>query len=207
MKIFNDIEQGSEAWLKMRLSIPTASNFHRIISPTGKKSEQSDQYMRELIAERIRGARFEKFKKTASMERGNELEEQAAQTYALLRGIEPQKVGFITNDAGTIGCSPDRLLGDDGLLEIKCPDPDTMVSYMLRGKLEQTYRPQTQGQMWIAERKWGDTIAYDELMVPVIMRSERDNSFIMDLSREMNEFLAKMQQALEDLRRKGYIND
>lgn len=205
MLIHNDIEQGSEAWHLLRIGRPTASNFHRIISPTGKKSEQSDQYMRELIAERIRGARFEKFKKTASMERGNELEEQAAQTYALLRGIEPQKVGFITNDAGTVGCSPDRLLGDDGILEIKCPDPDTMVSYMLKGKLEQTYRPQTQGQLWIAEKKWCDTIAYDDLMVPVIMPSERDNSFIMDLSRLMKEFLANMQQAMEDLHKKGYI--
>jgi hypothetical protein len=161
--------------------------------------------MRELIAERIRGERYEKFKKTASMERGNELEEQAAQTYALLRWVDPQKVGFITNDAGTIGCSPDRLLGDDGLLEIKCPDPDTMVEYMLKGKLEQTYRPQTQGQLWIAERRWCDTIAYDGLMVPVIMNSERDNSFIMDLSRLMDKFLAKMQQAIEDLQKKGYI--
>ena len=205
MKIYNDIEQGSDEWLQIRLGKPTASNFFKIISPTGKESTQADKYMNELIAERIRGERYEKFKSTSSMERGKELEEDAAQAYGLLRGVEPVRVGFVTNDEGTAGCSPDRFVFEDGILEVKTPDPDNHVEHMLKEKLEQEHRPQTQGQLWLCQKKWADTMCNNPKMVPVIMRSIRDDSYISDMERLVNQFLARMNEKIETLKKKGYM--
>ena len=160
MIIHRDIEQGSEQWHQLRLGIPTASEFDKIITATGAPSKQSEAYANRLLAELIVGHQVETFKKTAWMERGNELEAEAAAYYDLTNDVETEKVSFITDDERTMGCSPDRLIGEEGLLELKCPAPNTQIDYILNGKLDRDYWPQVQGQLLITKRKWVDLVSY-----------------------------------------------
>ena len=118
MPIFHDVAQYSEEHDRLRLGIPTSSNFHKIITPQGKPSKQWREYACVLIAERILHQKLE-FYNSPAMERGLIVEAEAADWYEFDQDVTVQRVGFITDDEHTMGCSPDRLVGDDGLLEIR----------------------------------------------------------------------------------------
>lgn len=193
MPIYNDCIQYSESWERARLGIPTSSKFDKIITPTGKESKQWKSYCYGLIAERITGRKNETYS-SPFMERGLEEEVNAVNQYEMLRNIETQHMGFITNDAGTIGCSPDRLVGEDGILEIKCPAPQTHVGYLLGEELSMDYYPQIQGQLYISERKWVDIISYHPEIRPVIIRVERDEAYMS----VMAELLGKVTSYIEE---------
>jgi YqaJ-like recombinase protein len=120
MPIYHDVAQYSEAYDRLKLGIPTSSHFHKIITPQGKPSKQWREYACVLIAERILQRRLE-FYNSPAMERGLIVEADAADWYEFDQDVTAQKIGFITDDNHTVGCSPDRLVGDDGLLEIKAP--------------------------------------------------------------------------------------
>src|SRR6266446_9195135 len=120
MPIFHDVAQYSESYDRLKLGIPTSSNFHKIITPQGKPSKQWREYACVLIAERILQRKIE-FYRSPAMEWGLIVEAEAADWYEFDQDVTAQKVGFITDDNHTIGCSPDRLVGDEGLLEIKAP--------------------------------------------------------------------------------------
>src|SRR5215471_9116810 len=84
------------------------------------------------------------------MEWGLIVEAEAADWYEFDQDVSVQKVGFITDDHHTVGCSPDRLVGDDGLLEIKAPLPHTQVEYWISGAVHERFRPQLQGQLYVS---------------------------------------------------------
>jgi hypothetical protein len=90
------------------------------------------------------------------MERGLIVEAEAADWYEFDRDVTVQRVEFITDHNHMIGCSPDRLVGDNGLLEIKAPLPQTQVDYWLSGEIHARFRPQLQGQLYITKRSWVD---------------------------------------------------
>lgn len=204
MKLHN-VEQRSDEWYSIRLGKPTASNFHRILSPTGKKSEQAEKYMDELIAEIVRGKKFEKFEPTISMYRGRTMEEEALDQYAKETGADVKLAGFITDDFEEVGCSPDALIGEDGGVEIKVYNPDNHIAVMRSRKLEQKHRPQTQGCLWLTGRKWWDTVCHNDGMKQVVMRSERDEEYIKLLSDSISEFLLDMKREIQSLKSQGYI--
>src|SRR5689334_10779581 len=121
MPIFHpDLAQYSEEYDRLKLGMPTSSHFHKIITPQGKPSKQWREYACVLIAERILQRKIE-FYNSPAMERGLIVEAEAADWYEFDQDVTVQRIGFITDDNRTIGCSPDRLVGDDGLLEIKAP--------------------------------------------------------------------------------------
>ena len=120
MPVFHDVAQYSEEYDRLKLGIPTSSNFHKIITPQGRPSKQWREYACVLIAERILQRKIE-FYNSPAMERGLIVEAEAADWYEFDQDVTVQRVGFITDDDHTVGCSPDRLVGDDGLLEIKAP--------------------------------------------------------------------------------------
>lgn len=152
------------------------------------QSAQAPKYMNELLAERLMQHPTLQ-KSTKWMERGQELEADALAYYEFQRGISVDKIGFVTNDAGTIGCSPDCLVGDDGLLEIKCPSEGVHVSYLLEdiGASDQ-YKHQTQGQLWITGRQWVDIVSYHPEMPSALYRVHRDPAFIELLSLHVSIF-------------------
>lgn len=191
MIIHRDIEQGTPEWHQLRLGIPTASEFDKIITSGGKPSTQADAYANRLLAEIIVGQPVETFKKSAWMERGNELEPEAAAYYEMTNGIDTEKVTFVTDDERTMGASPDRLVGDDGLLELKCPAPHTQIDYILNGKLDRDYWPQVQGQLYVTKRKWVDLVSYyPGMRKPVVIRVARDEAYITTMSGLLVKFTA-----------------
>ena len=180
MRISN-FEQGSQEWLQSRLGKPTASNFGKLITPTGKPSSSAEGYINELIAQRITGE-IPEFYKSEAMERGNELEPHAKATYELTRDVEVVEVGLCLHDEFDCGASPDGLVGDDGGLEIKCPLPHNHVAYLRAGDVPSKYIPQIQGCMWITGREWWDFMSYHPSMEDLIVRVYRDEAYIKKLA-------------------------
>jgi len=135
------VAQYSEAYDRLKLGIPTSSNFHKIITPQGKPSKQWREYACVLIAERLLQRKIE-FYNSPAMERGLIVEAEAVDWYEFDQDVVTQKVGFISDDDHTLGCSPDRLVGGDGLLEIKAPLPHTQVEYWISGEIRERFRSQ-----------------------------------------------------------------
>lgn len=201
MKVY-DCRQRSEEWYRLRLGIPTASDAKRIVTPTGKLSKQADDYLDSLLAEWAYGQPLEDPEtefRSQWMERGQYLESQAADAYAFHKDAELETVGFITNDNGLIGCSPDRLIVSDGILEIKCPSPKIHLHYLRTESIEQEYKPQLQMQLLITERKYVDVVSYCPGFPSVIIRQLRDEEYQKTLKDALNEFVAQLLKARQSL--------
>ena len=154
-----DCEQGSDEWFSARLGIPTASGFGKIITPkTGKLSVSADKYIAELIAETVEPDNS--FNGNQWTERGHELEPEARAWYEFESGNQVEEVGILLLDDKSAGVSPDGLIGDDGLLEIKCPKPSTHVHWLLAGELPTEHKPQCHAALHLTGRKWLDFVSY-----------------------------------------------
>lgn len=200
MLVFN-LEQGTEAWLKLRLGIPTTSNFSKIITPTGKKSTSYKDYLDDLLAQIIFG-RYQDAHKSDAMMRGNELEPMAVECYASITSTKPKEVGFITTKDGRIGCSPDRLIGDYGLLEVKCPLEKQHSKNLRTGVIDSKYYPQVQGQIAMTGRKWCDWMSFHPEAPPSIVRVERDDEYIEKMLSYINSALDEQDDMISVLRSK-----
>jgi hypothetical protein len=202
-----DMPQGSAEWRSARMGVPTASSFHRIITPkTAKPSAQADAYLHELLAELMLGRPLDS-PAYPWMQRGNELEEEAANWYEFERDVAAEVVGFCTTDDSRYGASPDRLVGDEGLLELKCPSPAVHVGYLLfpqRG-VDAEYRCQVQGQMLVTKRKWCDVVSYHPELPKVIVRVERDEDYIALMSAALDNFCAQLADGQLELERRGLL--
>src|ERR1700678_334474 len=147
--IFYDVEPRTEAWQKLRLGIPTSSNFHKIITPRKMGiSSQAPKYMHELLGEWISGEQSEGYQ-SEWMIRGQEVEDSIWKSYEAYADIETTRGGFFTSDDGMIGCSPDRLVGTSGDLEAKAPMLTTQVGYALSEGPDDDYKTQLQGRFLI----------------------------------------------------------
>ncbi len=199
--IIHNFEQGAPEWFNARIGVITASSFDKIITPKKLElSSQSTAIENKIAAEIITGESCDDFQGNSWTERGHELEPDAADFYEMTTGIVPEKVGFITNDDGTIGASPDRLIGDDGLLEIKCPAPQTHITYLLNGTVADKYKAQVQGQLMVTGRKWCDVMSYHPEIRPSIVRVERDEEYIAALSVALVTLCANVQTKLKQIR-------
>lgn len=182
-----DVQQGTPEWLRARMGKPSASQFHRILTPkTLKPSGQQKAYLCELVAERL----FDEPNESAGsafMERGREQEPQARAWYSFTRDVEVQIVGGVTTDDGRIWCSPDGLVGDDGGLEIKTPGAVEFTRIKLDG-IDKEWRCQVQGCLWVCERKWWDVLVWNPSAEPHVQRIERDDEFISHLSAAVTAF-------------------
>jgi hypothetical protein len=199
MPIFHDVAQYSEHYDRLKIGIPTSSNFHKIITPQGKPSKQWHEYACVLIAERILQQRIE-FYNSPAMERGLIVEAEAADWYEFDHDVTVQRIGFITDDEHTMGCSPDRLVGVDGLLEIKAPLPQTQVGYWISGEVSERFRPQLEGQLYITRRSWVDILCWHDVLPKLVMRVEPDEKFIQALDRELRIFNYFVEGVMEKIR-------
>jgi putative phage-type endonuclease len=178
-------EQRSEGWFAARRGVPTASSFNRLITSAGKRSASADGYIDELIAEKITGeSKF--FPTTAAMQHGIDTEPKARAYYEFMHEVDVLEIGLCLHDTIDAGASPDGLIGNDGLIEIKCPQAHTMVKYWRdnakNSRIPIEYLPQVQGQLWITERDWCDVLCYHESIKPMLIRVFRDEDFIASLA-------------------------
>lgn len=182
-----DCEQGSPEWFAARAGIPTASQFATVMASGrgGAESKTRRTYMLKLAGEIITGDPMNSFS-DAHTERGHEMEPEARNFYAFRHDIDPQLIGFIRN--GDAGASPDSLIGDNGLLEIKTKLPHLLIDVTLRGEFPPDHKAQCQGQLWIAEREWIDLICYWPKMEPFLVRAYRDEEYIKQLAQAVDQF-------------------
>lgn len=202
-----DMQQGSAEWRKARMGVPTASSFHRIITPkTGKPSQQADAYLHELLAELMLGRPLDS-PTYPWMARGTEMEEEAANWYEFERDVLAERVGFCTTDDGRFGASPDRLVETDGLVELKCPSPAVHVGYLLYPKrgVDAEYRCQVMGQFLVTKREWCDVVSYHPELPKVIVRVERDEPYIALMQEALGEFCARLAEGKAELERRGLL--
>ncbi len=200
MEIIRGIEQGSDEWRDLRLGAITASKFSAVLSKGQGKTRKS--YMNELAAEILTGAPAESYS-NQYMEWGTETEPQARAMYRLRTGFDLDSVSFIRGIDG-VGVSPDDLVNDDGLLEIKCPKTTTQIETFMSGKMPATHNPQVQGQMWVSERKWCDFVSFDPRINGdaswFCIRIERDDEYIKTLEGEVIQFKKELDDLVKILK-------
>lgn len=190
-----DVEQGSPEWYAARLGVPTASEFGSIITPKrGEYASAADTYINQLIDERMRPQAGESFGGNRHTQRGKDLEPEAREYYAFEQDVVPQQVGFILNDAGTLGCSPDSLIGKTGGLEIKCPDGPTHVKWLRAGVVPDEHKPQVHGSLIITGREWWDFLSFCPGYEPLLVRVTPDG-FTEKLQAHLDRFLTEYQAA------------
>lgn len=160
MEIHKDLEQRTDEWYELRRKYPlTASNAQAI----GNNGKGLETLVWSVLADKYSFADKENIT-NKDMERGVELEAQARAIYELETGNTVTEVGFVTNEkvSPVCGASPDGIVGDDGLLEIKCFDDAKHFKYAVNGlEIESQYEWQVQMQMLVTERKWCDFVAYN----------------------------------------------
>jgi putative phage-type endonuclease len=191
------IEQGTPEWLAERLGKATASRISDIMAKTKSGPSASRQnYAAELIAERLTGNGGD-FYINAAMQRGTDLEPDARDAYSFESGHTVEQVGFIPHPTIAMsGASPDGLVGDVGLVEIKCPGTAKHIATLTGGSIDGKFVNQMQWQMACTGRSWCDFVSYDPRL-PVEMqlatrRVHRDDEMIAEMEREVVAFLAEV---------------
>lgn len=197
-------EQGTQAWLNERLGKATASRIGDIMAKTKSGPSASRQnYAAELIAERLTGAGGD-FYINPAMQRGTDLEPAARDAYSFESGNTVEQVGFIPHPTIEMsGASPDGTVGDDGLVEIKCPGTAKHIATLTGGSIDGKYVTQMQWQMACTGRQWCDFVSYDPRL-PVEMqlatrRVPRDDAAIAEMEREVIGFLAEVDATVATL--------
>ena len=175
MRIIN-CRQQSEEWEQWR-NRPTASEFSSFITPArGDYSAQSTAYAAKIVAKRL--GVYTEAPPSFWMEWGTEHEVNAKVAYTKASGQEIEDVGFVLPDhTDAFGGSPDGLVEDDGLIEIKCPAPETLISYHASGGIPAQYKPQVQGLLLITGRAWCDFFVFHPLLTPFIHRVYPDPKY------------------------------
>jgi len=201
--IIHDCIQNSPEWDKLRAGIPTASAFSNLITTKGVLSDSMKDYAITLAAESYRGCPVETWRGNYDTQRGHDLEPSARLEYNLIRNENVARIGFVTNDAQTYGCSPDGLVGDDGMTELKClldkAHIKAIMYYQQHRKAPMTYFQQVQGQMMICERDWCDLFFFHPGLPCLVVRQHADIDFHMDLQFSLNEVARLRDEALEAL--------
>lgn len=198
-RIFTEFPQYSPEFWQHRRGRPSTSNFKRILTAkTNKLSASAEDYIAELAAEYVHFDPnfFTEKPRNRDMEHGTNCEPEARAWYALERNCDVQEVGGVMSVDGRLWSSPDGLVGDDGVLELKCPSMKTHVSYVLdESKLLDEYKAQCHGQLVVTERKWVDLVSYVVGLRPIIVRIE-PNEFTRELRVALEVFWTRYQSTL-----------
>lgn len=194
-----EIAQRTDEWFAARLGKATASRISDVVAKTktGYGASRAT-YMGELIAERLTGKKAEGFE-SAAIRWGVETEPQARAAYEFFRDATVIEVGFIDHPRIAMsGASPDGLIGDDGLVEIKCPLTKTHIDTLLSQSVPKDYLLQMHWQMACTGRAWCDYVSFDPRMPArlqlFVKRIARVDSVIEDLEREVEDFLREVSE-------------
>lgn len=202
------MEQQSQEWFAARLGKLTASRIADALArtKTGYGASRAN-YMAELVAERLTGTKAEGYT-NAAMQRGTELEPDAVAAYAFITDADVTDAGFVDHPSIAMsGASPDRYVGADGLVEVKCPNTSTHIETLLTGDIDGRYLKQMHWQMACCPgRMWCDFVSYDprlpERMQLFIQRIPRNQEIIADMEKEARAFLSELDAKVKALRSK-----
>lgn len=192
------LNQGSEEWLQARIGKCTGSRFNDACSFTRAGSETAARrnYKYQIIAERLTNEQQD-FYTNRAMDWGTDTEDSARLAYEFKTGHDVKQVGMLVHpELPDVGFSPDGLVGDDGAIEIKCPETSTHIQTLTSGKIPYKYLEQVLGVMWVTGRKWCDFISYDprlpEDLQMIVIRLNRDEQQIEQLDSDIRTFLIEV---------------
>lgn len=199
-----ELQQGSTEWLQARCGSLGASSVHEAVArtKTGWGASRAN-LMARLIAERLTGIPQETYQ-NAAMLRGSEKEPEARDMYAFMFDTEVREVGLALHPTieGT-HASPDGLVGDDGLVEIKSPNSATHIETLLTEKIDRKYIIQMNWQMRCCDRQWCDFVSFDDRLPADLQlwvkRVHRDDDLISELEGQVAEFLAELAEKIRRL--------
>ena len=197
-------DQRTPEWFAARCGRVTASRVADVMAKTKTGYSASRQnYMGQLVAERLTGSPAKSFS-SASMQWGTDTEPLARAAYEIETGVMVDEVGFIPHPAiPWSGASPDGLIGPDGLIEIKCPDTDTHIEYLLSGAVPPKYKPQMAFQLMCTGRAWCDFASFDPRMPKdlqlYIVRFTPPEDYCKEVETEVRKFLAEVDETVEKL--------
>lgn len=203
--ILIDVKQGSEAWLKLRLGLVSASRFKDIMTNSRSKTDPfsttARSYMLELIAEILTGE--QKTVKGPALDWGTNNEKNAQVEYAFEQGVTVEEKGICLTDDKLVGASPDGFVGEYGGLEIKCPyNSANHIATVIAGEMPKEHMPQVQGNLWVNDRLWWDFVSYDPRIDGdgrlFIQRISRDEEYIAKLEEKITAFVIEMQRILKE---------
>lgn len=201
--IIHDCLQRTPQWQRLRMGMPTASSFDKILTSSGRASEQAQSYMCRLLAERIIGRPLDDIFPTKWMEHGSRFEGEALNKFEESCQQHVETVGFVTTDDGKWGCSPDGVIKpENAAVEIKCPSPWKQMQYLLYGRGKE-YRTQVQGQMLVGEYDQVYFFSYFPGMPPVSILTPRDDKFINVLRSALLAFSEALDRETERVRKMG----
>lgn len=198
------IEQRTDAWFEARIGKVTASRVADVLAKTKSGySASRDNYMAQLVCERLTGQKAEGFT-NAAMQHGTETEPLARAAYEALKDVLVDEVGFVPHPSIQMaGASPDGLVADDGLIEIKCPNTATHIDTLLSETVPTKYYTQMQFQLACTGREWCDFVSFDnrlpqELQL-FVKRVPRDDTYIKLMEAEIVQFLAELDDKINKL--------
>jgi len=202
-EIFDSVVQGSAEWRKLRAGLPTASEFHDVIAKVGPRGgipKGRQKLLWRLAGEIITGEPEDTYQ-NADMQRGHDREAEARNWYAFDQDVQPKQIAFIRN--GNCGASPDSLVGDDGLLEIKDAKPSVQIERLVAGTLPSEHKAQCQGQLMVSGRAWVDFLSHSRGLPQLLVRVERDEQYIVALREDVDRFVAELNVLVKWLRAMG----
>lgn len=191
MEIFKDIDQGSQEWLNMRLGLITCSEI-KTIRADGAGAQT---YINGLAYERITGESSAVFSGNLWTERGHELEPVAREAYERKTGFKVEQVSFIKNLG--FGYSPDGLVGDNGLIEIKAKQPKDQIALLRSGDIPKEHLDQLDGGLLCSNREWIDFVAYCPNL-PIFIKRVYAKDRIQQIEK-LNELIAKYNVQIKDV--------
>lgn len=199
--------QGSEAWFAIRCGRVTASRIADLMArtKTGWGASRAS-YKAQLVVERLTGA-VEPSYQNAAMRWGTETEPEARAAYCFYHDASVSEVDFALHPTMFMaGASPDGLVGDDGLVEIKCPTSATHIETLRSGKIPDRYQLQMLWQMACTGRAWCDFLSYDprfpEPLRLFARRLDRDDARISELELHVRDFIAEVDEAVAALEKR-----
>jgi putative phage-type endonuclease len=201
------VEQGTPEWQALRVGKLTASRVADMLATVKTGESMSRKNLRaDLIAERLTGSKTDSYSNSA-MNWGVETEPQARVAYEVFSYNFVDQVAFVDHPTiANFGCSPDGLVGDDGLIEIKCPNTSTHLEYIETRKPPSKYLTQMMSQMSVTGRRWCDWVSFDPRLPDglklLVVRIERDDEMIAKIEAEAINFLAEVDAKIVELYKK-----
>lgn len=194
-------DQGTEEWFAARLGRVTASRIADVMMKPTTAGFQN--YRAQLVCERLTGQPTETFT-SAAMQHGTDTEPQARAMYTLTTGLDVDEVGFIPHPSLEMsGASPDGLVGGDGLVEIKCPQPSTHIKTLTGAKIDRKYMLQMQWQMICTGRDWCDFVSFSPALPAEMQlfrqRVDRNAELSEEITEAVTSFLAGVDALCADL--------